>query len=469
MKNRFYQLFLAVCLIGFISCNTEQNTNATAEVEETTKQEAVAENNRAIAPPLIGIDVPYEQFQVASNEAKTIELNSGTTLNIPANAFVYEDGTPVTEAVEISFREFHSAPEIIVSGIPMSVETENGKEWMQTAGMFEIQGKVASGKTVQINDEKEVTIDLHSEVEGDYDYWALNPETNNWEDIGDSQSTRVQDSNATANNAGNARAAAQKKPVAPAKFDPKLSVIDMEIDMSDFPELASKKGIMWQYAGNNPSEDPSRNADMQKEAFESIALTKNASGKYIAVFEGEENTYNIPVKMVQRGADYEAAFAAYQQEMKSYRAARAQMEATRQQQVTILRTLNIPSFGFFNCDIFYRMKEPVRMMASFDFGENDLPELLKDEILVYHITGSRRAILTYNNFNKDRFFFEPGSDNCLFAVLPGNKIATFSNADFEEQMADLKGMEEKETYHFKMKVADKPVESLGDVSSALLL
>ena len=413
-----------------------------------------------------GIDVPYQSFQVEPAAAKTITLASGTTLNIPENAFVYANGEPVTEPVEIQFREFHNASEIIASGIPMSVQTDHGKDWMQTAGMFEIQGKTATQK-VQIAPEKNITVDLHTEVDGKYDYWVLNEETQNWEDIGDSEAVAKDVPTTGTKKSGKLTSEPMTKPTAPLKFNPAKGVIDLEMDKSAFPELADKKGILWQYAGNNPAEDPSTNEAMLNDEFESIELTKNTKGQYVAVFTGEENTYNIPIKMVQRGADYEAAFAQYQTEMKAYRAALAQQKDVLAQQQDLFRTLIVPNFGFYNCDLIYRMKEPIKMMAHFNFG--DMPNVLENAVTVYHITGDRRTVMTYTPQERDRFFFDPTADNFLFAVLPGNKVATFSDADFKENLADLKQANSDNPYEFDMDVQGEPVESVADVAAALFL
>ena len=66
---------------------------------------------------------------------------------IPMDWAVDKNGQPIKGEVEIAYREFHNAAEIIASGIPMTDKT--GEKYMQTAGMFEVKGSVAN-ETVEI-------------------------------------------------------------------------------------------------------------------------------------------------------------------------------------------------------------------------------------------------------------------------------------------------------------------------------
>ncbi|NJN77433.1 MAG: hypothetical protein HC803_03155 [Saprospiraceae bacterium] len=61
--------------------------------------------------------------------------------------------------VDISYREFHDAAAIIASGIPMT--NSEGDKYMETAGMFEINGS-QNGQEVGIADDKEIEVKMGS-------------------------------------------------------------------------------------------------------------------------------------------------------------------------------------------------------------------------------------------------------------------------------------------------------------------
>ena len=106
----------------------------------------------------------------------------------------------------------------------------------------------------------------------------------------------------------------------------------------------------------------------------------------------------------------------------------------------------------------------IRMMADFDFGTM-APET-KSMIPVYLIAGDRRSVVAFTMEDWDKFGFDPTVDNILVAVLPGNKLAAFTQEDFAQNMDALHAAKGGE-YTFKMNVIAEGVTSLDDLKGMM--
>jgi hypothetical protein len=113
----------------------------------------LASQSPAFAPTFAGFDVPFQALEVDAATGRDIVLASGSQVRVPAGAFVDKQGNPVAGKVQLNYREFHQAAEIIASGIPM--EYQNGV--FESGGMFELRGQqgadqvyIAPGKRIEV-------------------------------------------------------------------------------------------------------------------------------------------------------------------------------------------------------------------------------------------------------------------------------------------------------------------------------
>ncbi len=145
-----------------------------------------------------------ESFLVTSNShnidaetASSLKIdNKGTTMHIPENCFVDENGNPVKGVVQIEFKEYTNPAEIAFSGIPMTYQGFN----FNSAGMFEIQGK-CQGKNVSIAKNKEIKIDYALAKENpDIDFYKLKEDGKGWEKVQEIGSERLSTSTLTPDN-----------------------------------------------------------------------------------------------------------------------------------------------------------------------------------------------------------------------------------------------------------------------------
>ena len=309
-----FSTFLISFFFAFQSCSNEAEN--TPQVNTPENDASIVSVKQEIAPAFKSIDVKTQTITVKGTNEQTLQLPSGSSIDIPGSAFVDANGTPVKGDVEISFREFHNPAEIIASGIPMKVYSENGtEEWMQTAGMYEING-FQNGQPVFVAPGKSLNVNLVSEVDGKYDFWRFDQGAGNWDNLG--VSTPQPNPNTTMPE--NAPVNVGPPPAAPIAFNENTPPIDLDVNLKNFPELADKQGIVWQFAGKDASQDPANNSEIFQKNWDEIDLKANADGQtYTLTLENDDEKMTLPVVPTLRGKDLEQALADYQRRLESYK------------------------------------------------------------------------------------------------------------------------------------------------------
>lgn len=477
LKNLSLLFSFLFFTILFYDCTNEKTAQATdspetietiATTDETNTTETIDEALYTVNPPLQQVDVQYKSFDVQASKARMISLDNGTTIDIPANTFVTKEGEPVSSPVEIKYREFHNAAEIIASGIPMIVRQEDGTEaWMQTAGMFEIKG-FANEEEVFIAEDKAIQVNMASSISGTFDFWYLNPQQKNWERKGSVDGV-ANPARTVADNSIESNAVVGTAPVAPVAYDNARTALNFNVDYAHFPELRKMKGIVWQYASDNQEQAPENNEWIYKEEWTDIALEEGEKeGTYQLKLESNAKEYSIPVYAGLRGTDLEQAQAAYKEKLAQYKKLKATMtnkQSLRERQRAFTRSFAVNDFGIHNYDILLKQAGNIPVMADFEF--EGLPEAIKQIVTVYLVTGARRTVVYLPHNNWKRFAYNPDMDNEIVAILPDNKIATFMPEDFEAQRKAILNTKRGETYTFKMKVKSQIVESVEDLDAAI--
>ena len=300
--------------------------------------------------------------------------------------------------------------------------------------------------------------------DGVYDFWYFDEESGSWQQQG-SADAQVNPQQA-ANNQEIAKLSRQlpAKPIKPVAFDNAKPSLNFELDYSEFPDLKEMKGIVWQYAGADKKVDPAQNLWIFEKEWTNIKLKdENTAGQYRLTLSDGHDTYSIPVVPSQKKADYEAAFVKYQADLKSFDAmakAIQEKEALRNQQAAFLRSFRVQNFGIHNYDILAKSPQNLPLAANFEF--DGLPDVMKENAVVYLITGDKRMVIKFPHYSWNRFAFDPKADNKLIAILPGNMMAVYSQEDFKKNAAELKS-KRGEAHTFKMKVMDQPIESMADI------
>lgn len=141
--------------------------------------------------PLPNAVVTPELFSVSPADPQTIITKNGTSISIPKNSLVFENGKPVKENVVINYTSFYSLADIATSGINMNYNTAETNAPFSSAGMFKLTA-TASGEKVELKKGAKIDIAFKSnDPEQSYNYYSYDTIKRTWKDIGKDTITRV--------------------------------------------------------------------------------------------------------------------------------------------------------------------------------------------------------------------------------------------------------------------------------------
>lgn len=433
------------------------------------------ESSNGVTPLMPQADTQMSVYTIDASEGGMISFPSGTSIDIPANAFVDAEGKVITGPVEIEYREFHRASSILASGIPMEY-TENGKTYsFQTAGMFEIQGYTKGIQTMQVVGRsssnrvpvfiakgKSISTNVASFVDDteEYNFYFFNEDTGEWE--------YREPSNIKPNNkkkeALDAVAPLVDEPVQPRKFNINTPVLNLELDVKEFPELDEFKGILWEYAGEGEGHNPHSAENAEKLSsieWGSIDVEPTTQiGVYKVVFSntklGEE--FVTELSPVLRGKNYERAIKRFEKKMEKFQEAKTKRLLAEERlaaQGNFFRMANINRFGIYNHDKYFKQNDLITCNASFRLSTGEAVTST-----VYLMGQTDRALIKYPPSSWGKFALSP-SDAVLVSILEDGKLAVMSKDELS-----MEPLEQGASHEFVMNV-EKEVESAEDLSAVM--
>lgn len=436
-----------------------------------------AEETTAVIPPLVNITPPQQTFEFLASEAQHITLENGGSIDIPAHAFVDETGQVIEEKVNLDFREFHKAGDVIASGIPMIYEENGVRQHFQTAGMFEIRGYLAAPKTAQLFGKskkkrgkaifvaktKSITVNMASFTgEDDYNFYVLNDRTGKWRNLAKSE---VKPNQAKQKKLAKEAPVADSPPKMPEKHDPKAIVFELNMNTRQFPELANFKGIMWQYAGTNPTEDPSNktNTWVSQTQWNNIQVKANGNmeGLYRMILTKGNQRFEMDVKPVLSGRNYKKALQKFNVAVKKFetdKQKRKRAEERFANEANFLRSTRISGFGIYNHDRIYGLDGAVTLQANFELEDKSA---LDKTTSIFLVTGDNRSVIRYTASSWRNFRYMSTDQNKLIAILEGNKMGVFTSESFQSL-----NVKSGDKCLFRLKVVDN-IQSLEDLKNLI--
>ena len=135
----------------------------TETVPVTTEQIVLAPSleTESTAPPaqLKAFETAFVSKKVRARKGATIALkNSKSTLYIPANAVVDQNGNPIKGAYELQYRELRDRSDMAFSGLPMNYKNQETAEGLNSVGVLEVRA-FQNGKELQIAPKKALRLD----------------------------------------------------------------------------------------------------------------------------------------------------------------------------------------------------------------------------------------------------------------------------------------------------------------------
>lgn len=140
-----------------------------------------------INPPFENVKPQFASYKVKANQGGIYEYKSGSKLNVPAAAFVDQNGEIVNGDVDIKYREFHDYVDFFLSGIPMTYDSAGISYTLESAGMMEIYAeqdgqriKMAPGKTIAVELVSNINVPPGLDQPPGYNIYKLDTSKRNW-------------------------------------------------------------------------------------------------------------------------------------------------------------------------------------------------------------------------------------------------------------------------------------------------
>ncbi|MEL7250831.1 MAG: hypothetical protein AAFO03_20550 [Bacteroidota bacterium] len=435
-------LFALSAAVLWRSFDSDASDNLNSQKEPTSKTQESPEaqfTKQLIAPPLEESYQPLQVHVVDAEQGALITLPSGTEIEVPANAFVDLEGNTVTGKVNISFREFHTAAEVILSGIPMKDWNENAENWenFSTAGMFEIRGTDEDQQPVKMVAERPVEVRLASRVEGTYDTWYFDEDKGDWDRQGQNTGEAFVPPPASTRNQASAGRDLPPRPTPPIEYDAEaIRVAFAGMNLVDFPEINDPENIALQYAGERGDEkDPEENEWIFDANWFQAELSKTGQkGVYQLYLENDDEEFTTQVKATLLPEAYSLAMEDYRKQLAAYEEALRNSEQNRLRVAKVLRNMEVGKFGVYNYDIYSRWEEPVFTQANFQPAGKDNWSMLEK---VYLVTDNGQMSVSYPKWDWERFSFDRTRKNLLIGFTSDLQIVVLSPQDFVDQSMNL--------------------------------
>lgn len=444
-------ILFSVLSLAILSCSSDQiSGNNTSNSTPTSF---------SIEKPFETIEKAFEEF-VYEGKEKTFELLGGTVIEFPEEAFA-EEGK-----ITVKVREFFTAGEILASGIPMKYDSAGITSDFQSAGMLEIR-MLKNGKEVVLKENKEAKVIMtSSKKESNYNLYDLNEENGKW-NFKCKQAVEAKPKDVARINAINEELKQFEKPAKPVKSLKDRKVFDLNYKMENHTELKELGNLMWQYTGKDEKRDITNNPDFLKKNWKKVAIyPTDKELVYFLKLTDQDTTFRTTIHPVLRGElltsaneEYSAKLKVYNNEIKDRIIEKKRLEREDQ----FLRSFALKGGGIYNYDRQFKVGNTVQLIASIEF--NTPLDLQKSNITYFLITGDNDVVIKYNQESLKKFRFNPNYNNKLMAVLPGDRIASFSSKEFNA----INNMSEDQAtpFTFKLKLEGNPIKKVEEIDEVI--
>ena len=352
MKKLMYStIILGVSVVCYITLNQILSIKSTSKNTATTNQISnkfiESKPTKFIQP--IEKKSNYSTYKINAQKGGEIKHHTKSVIKIPAKAFTDEQGIELTGEVEIVYREMHTIPEILASGIPMRYDSAGVKQSFESAGMLEIKG-IQNGKEIKLKQDKKIEINMASQKKGDrFNLYYLDTIAKQWQCLGKEKLLEGnQKLNQTKDNLQQATSAIKndivnqqlktidlkiaelqtkennhnadidlpKKPTAPVSASKQRKQFALDVDYKEFPELKSFEGCVFEVGEENKHYTSEFNTIKWNDI--SIAQGTKAAQNYLLILTAGYRKEKLIVYPVFIGKNFEQAQQLYQKKLDSY-------------------------------------------------------------------------------------------------------------------------------------------------------
>ncbi len=442
--NLYYFALIAALVFSFTACNSNQKSGLSSK----QVKKVAAKFARQVSPKNLVVGCQSDVFD--ASKGAQINYESGAKVIVPKNAFVDENGNPVTGEVKLEFSEINDPASIIASGLPMCIE-ENGKVgYMESGGMFEINAKQGDSK-LRLAEGKNIEIQTMSNKPGDFNFYEYDGNNETWVEQNKQNLTATSGPNEQVSDSilggsellsmelSSTESAPVIKPIKAKSTD---FIFDLKVDNMEKWGLKNWEGIMWKFA-NQSSNDKNESHWLFNRKWESIIIgafdynksTCSITASYnerIVQTNKKTGKKKVSYKKVSKkeqitpvlfGNGYKLALEQYSKELN--RKAKEQNRIAQRQKSyaasqSFLRSVRVQNLGVYNWDRIIKQPEMLVMNANYKvegiYDHEDLP-------VVYMITGDKRELITFYQRAEGNLAFNPNYTNTLLAIMPNQELA----------------------------------------------
>lgn len=423
---KYFILFLA-SLILLASCEDsllDQNPTS----RKNDKGESYSISSSGITPLF---NTEREVFELHGNHARLIRTAKGTRIHLPGKAFINrETGKIINGVVELTFNEYHTQGEILASGIPMTYRTPSGDTVdFESAGMFDIRA-FQDGKELGLAEGKEIQIELATDADGIYEFYAYNEASSNWD-------LKVEECKSIINPYIAKQKAELKKldeeiPPKPKRLiqyksgDP---LFDIKRYGAHDEVMDALNGVFWKFTGDSTQIDPSKDNRTFNKNYDFVELKLVDSSnvrEYDMTFQTETDEVIVraaPIfqgKLLTRENDRMARII---DQIEYALRSKAQIEKELAQEKALMRTINIEGMGIYNFDRQVFDLETVPFIAEFTFEGKPANQA----VAIYLMPLEKRCVIKYTPIKYGSFRLNPKETNRMVAILDDNSVYTISS------------------------------------------
>jgi len=387
--------------------------------EYTTSETEPGKINGDLTSPFMRLKPPTNTYTIDPSLTNVLEVkNSQTTIEIPANSFVFKDGKQVKDTVHITYEEFHTVADLLIGGITARYEDGKNQGLLGMAGTFFLAAEHPDS-VIYLKKESHVKVDMASYTYGNYDTYIFDYETNNWTRM---KAHKVHNNKTYDSLKGEWNAFLQQTepPIYPmlASANDFLIPSNIKIPTDSFPEFAAYPSVKWILG--DESQEAARKAFSQK--WDSILverIDKKDATYYITLGNADYEFFIHPVLNEQ---DYTKALKIWKDwEMNiDYFEIRGKvLKAQLKKEPPVIRTIETESFGHISC------ANPVsfrKQTGSFSFTVDNMDVLDR----VYLILYETQAIARYTVNEWNELVYYPDRQLKVVACLSDETLATLA-------------------------------------------
>jgi len=385
----------------------------------------------------LGEKIKFSEFTFDAEEGTIVHLLTGTHIQIPGNILIDNEGRSVQGRVTLKFREYHTANDIFLSGIPMQMRDDRN-QFMESNGMMEMRIE-KNGKPLSVKKGENIEVDLanfNTPTDGFELFYLNNDEV--WDEGKPFQSLN------------NDRRDSSLAALPPNPSTP-INPIPGETDRIFTLAIDSKKSInlkAWENVKFRFLEDIEglEFNDAVRINWDNTTISRSDKDKNLLYFNFNctlrDNNGNI-IKHFSKilaepllsGKKLERAMKQYDEDLKLYEKELAKIEEERtrlENEAALLSRFTVNEFGIFNIDFVSKLDESVLVELDFDF-ENEINPLL-NQVMLYVILEDKKGVVKLNASDWNKV---PASESetSLAAVLPDGTVAFVDADSFKKKVA----------------------------------